>query len=182
MAPKGLVIAVSGKPGAGKTTYAKAISQALNIRYVSIGSLFREIALKKGVDLLGFHRIAEGDAEYDLTVDRLALEEARKGNVIVEGHLAGWTLRDIADLKIFFTVPLEVGALRISKRDGKPFEEALQEVKFREESNRRRYLKIYGYDIADLTIYDLVVNTDKWSKEFLVEAIIGMVKNLLKLA
>lgn len=176
-----LVIAISGKPGAGKTTYAKAISQALNLRYLSVGSFFREIALRKGVDLLSLHKIAEGDEEYDLMVDRLALEEAKKGNVVVEGHLAGWILKDLADLKIYLTVPLEVGALRISRRDGKPFEEALREVKLREESNRRRYLKIYGYDIADLSVYDLVINTDKWSKEFLLEAVVNMVKSALKI-
>lgn len=182
MASNRLVVAVSGKPGAGKTTYAKAISQALNLRYVSIGALFREIALKRGVELLSFHKLAEKDKGYDLAIDNLALEEAKRGNVVVEGHLAGWVLKDVADLKIYFTAPLEARASRISKRDCKSLEDALQEIRLREESNRKRYLEIYGYDLADLSVYDLVINTDKWSKEYLTETVVSMVKSALKIA
>ncbi len=40
----GLVITLSGLHGTGKTTYAKPLSQIFNLRHISAGILFRQIA------------------------------------------------------------------------------------------------------------------------------------------
>ena len=154
-----LAIAISGKPGTGKTVYAKHLSRVFGLRYVSSGELFRRIAQERGLDLLELHRLAEQDASIDLEVDRRAIEEARRGGAVVEGHLAVWVLRDIADLKVVLVAPLSVRAERVAKRDGKNVEEALREIERREESNRARALKYYGIDIEDLSAADLVINT-----------------------
>jgi cytidylate kinase len=113
----GLVIAISGKPGAGKTTYAKEVARLFNLRYVSSGSLFRQLAIERGVSLVELHKLAEKDFGIDRIVDGRAVEEAKRGDVVVEGHLAGWVLRDFSDLRIFFTAPLEVRAMRVAARD-----------------------------------------------------------------
>ncbi|MEM4906212.1 MAG: (d)CMP kinase, partial [Sulfolobales archaeon] len=39
-----LVIAVSGRPGSGKTTLAKSLADSLGLRYVSSGGIFRRMA------------------------------------------------------------------------------------------------------------------------------------------
>lgn len=152
-------VAVSGKPGTGKTTYAKFIAERFGLRYVSSGRLFRSIAEQRGLDLLQLHKLAEQDNSIDLEVDRRAIEEAKRGGVVIEGHLAVWLLKDLADVKIIFTAPLEVRVRRITEREGKSIQEALEDVKQREESNRIRTLKYYGVDIEDLSVGDLVVNT-----------------------
>lgn len=154
-----LVVAVSGKPGSGKTTYAKHIAATFGLRYVSSGGLFRKIAEERGLSLLELHRLAEEDESIDLEVDRRALEEAASGGAVVEGHLAVWLLKDVADLKIVFTAPLRVRAERVAKREGKSVDEALAEILSREESNRRRALKYYNIDIEDLSPCNLVIDT-----------------------
>ncbi|MCS7104494.1 MAG: AAA family ATPase [Thermofilaceae archaeon] len=156
---KRLTIAISGKPGAGKTTYAKHLANTFKLRYVSNGELFRRIAEERNIDLIELHKVAELDDSIDLEVDRRAAEEAKRGGVVIEGHLAAWVLKDLADLKILLTAPLSVRADRIAKREQKSLEDALREVKAREESNRMRALKYYNIDIEDLSGIDLIINT-----------------------
>jgi len=174
------VITVSGPPGSGKTTYAKKIAEVFGLRYFSTGRYFRELAIKQGMSLKKFHLKAEKDSKIDYEVDRKALEEAKKGGVVLDGHLTGWTAKDYADIKIYLTAPLQVRAKRIAKRDMKSVEEALEEIKLREESNKRRYLKFYGINIDDLSIYDIVINTSKWSKETIEKVLINLVENYLR--
>jgi len=154
-----IVIAVSGVPGAGKTTYARFIAKEYNLRYVSNGQLFRQYAKEKGLTLIELHKMAEKDPSIDLMIDRRTLEEAMKGNVVVEGHLVPWIVKDIADVKIYVKAPLTVRVKRIAKREKRPIDEVLRETVIREYSQRVRFLYFYGIDIVDLSIYDLVIDT-----------------------
>ncbi len=71
--------------------------------------------------------------------------------------------KDQADIKIFVTAPLEVRVNRIAQRDKNSYEDALRETTKRENSERMRYKNIYNIDIQDLSIFDIILNTDKWS-------------------
>lgn len=175
-----LVIAISGPPGSGKTTYAKIIAKRFKLRYVSAGSLFRETAKKLGLSLEEFHKLAEKDKKYDLMVDKRSIEEAKKGSVVIEGHLTSWILKDIADIKIYVTAPLKERAKRVASRDKITIEQALKEIKEREESNRRRYLQLYGIDIKDLSIFDLIINTAKLSIEDVINVICAYIEGYLR--
>lgn len=176
-----IIIAVSGKPGTGKTTYAKHLAREFKLRYVSSGEVFRRIAQERGIDLVELHKLAERDQSIDREVDARALEEAKRGGVVVEGHLAAWLLRDVADLKIVLTAPLEVRAERVSKREGRPIDRVMEEVKAREESNRARALKYYGVDIEDLSIADIVINTAVFDIEGIKRALEVLVREYLRL-
>ncbi len=156
---RGISIALSGTPGSGKTTYARFIARRYGLRYVSNGMLFREMARERGVPFLEFHKLAEEDESIDLEVDRRALEAAKQGCVVVEGHLAAWVLRDVVDVVVLIDAPLEIRARRVAERDGKSFEDALRELKEREKSNARRARRYYNVDIHDYRIADLYVRS-----------------------
>ncbi|MEM0369221.1 MAG: AAA family ATPase [Pyrobaculum sp.] len=158
-----VVIAVSGQPGSGKTTIAREIAKALDIPMVSSGAIFRELAAKSGMDLIEFHKYAETNPEIDKAVDTLAIERAKKGDVVLEGHLTAWVVRPYADLCIYLKAAKEIRARRISIRDNKTYEDALREVEEREVLNRKRYQAIYGIDIRELSIFDLVLDTSHLS-------------------
>ncbi len=175
-----IVITVSGPPGSGKTTYAKVIAEKFGLRYFSTGRYFRELAMKYGMSLKKFHYKAEKDSKIDYEVDKKALEEARRGGVVLDGHLTGWTAKDYADIKIYLTAPLQVRAKRIAKRDMVSMDEAMEEIKIREESNKRRFLKFYGININDLSIYDIVINTEKWDEETIKQTLINLIEKYLK--
>lgn len=176
-----ITIAVSGKPGAGKTTYARHLARVFELRYVSSGELFRRIAQEKGMDVVELHRLAEQDSSIDLEVDARALEEAKRGGVVVEGHLAAWLLREVADLKVVLTAPLNIRVERVASREGKSFDEAMLEVRTREESNRLRALKYYGVDIEDLSVADIVVNTAVLDIEGVKRVLEAFVREYLRL-
>lgn len=154
-----VVIAISGQPGSGKTTVAREVANILKLPMASSGSIFRELAAKYGVDLLQFHKYAESHVEIDKMIDSMALERAKNGDVVLEGHLTAWLVRPHADVCIYLKAEREVRARRIAIRDGRLFEEAVRDMDEREELNRRRYLAIYGIDIRDLSIFDLVLDT-----------------------
>jgi len=175
-----LVITVSGPPGSGKTRHAKRIAEIFGLRYFSIGKYFRELALKQGITLEKFHLKAERNSQYDFEVDKRAIIEAKKGNVVLDGHLTGWIAKKYADIKIYLTAPLRIRAKRIAKRDGKTLEEALEEIKVREESNKKRYMKFYGIDLNDLSIYDIVINTEKWSEQEVEEVLVKLIKSYIE--
>jgi len=171
-----LVIAVSGPPGSGKTTIAKKIAEVLKLRYVSSGGLFRELAKKMGLSLIELNRLASQNPEIDRMIDGRAREEARRGSVVIDGHLAAWVLKDIAHIKIYITAPPNVRFKRIAERDGKPINEVIEETETRERLELERFKRIYGIDVRDLTIFDLVVNNEGLTPEATIDFILRYIK------
>jgi len=175
----GLVIAISGLPGSGKTSLARRLAEKLGLKYLSLGEIFRRLARERKLTLEELSRIAEEDASIDKAIDDKAIEEASKGCIVVDGHISAWTLENTAHLKVLVMAPINVRAERIARRDGKSIEEALTEIRVREESESRRFMKFYGINIFDLSIFDLIVNSEKFSEEEVFEIVMTAVKAVL---
>jgi len=154
-----IVITISGTAGTGKSTEAKLHSKKFGLRYVSADSIFRKMAEEKGMSLEQFSKFVEEHPEIDKEIDERTIEEAKKGNVIIEGRLAAWFTRDFESFDIRLCCPLDIVVERIAKRENIPIEVARAETIAREESAKKRYKELYGIDISDLSIYDLVLNT-----------------------
>ncbi len=178
---RGPVIAVSGPPGSGKTTYARRLAEDLGFEFYSAGMFFRRLAKEKGLSLVELNELAARDPSIDLEIDRMTYEAGLRGRVVVEGHLVAWVLRDVADVKIYVNAPLEVRVRRIAERDGIPLEQALRETVRRENLHRKRFYEYYGIDIGDLSIFDLVVDTSRLGIEDVYETILGFVRRVLGL-
>jgi cytidylate kinase len=158
MSKRRLVITVAGPHGAGRTTQAKRLAGAFKLRYVSTGTLFRERAQQLRVSLEEMTRIAAGDDSFDRFLDDRAKQETRKGKIVLDATLSGWVAED-PDIRIYLTAPLDVRILRISEREGRDVNEVEKETRLREETEAERFRRYYAYDVADLTIYDVVLNT-----------------------
>lgn len=168
---KPMRMTISGLPGSGTTTVAKLLSDELSMELISAGEMFRQIAREKKLQLERFNKLAENSADFDRLIDEKQGEEAMKReNVIVEGRLSGFFV-PAADLKIWLKAPSEIRARRIAAREGITYEEALSAMKYREHSENRRYEKYYGITLDDLSIYDLVINSSRWSEKYIVEMI-----------
>jgi cytidylate kinase len=159
------VITIGGLHGTGKSSIADAVAKRFNLRRISAGATFRGLAKERGLTLEEFCRVAEGDEEIDKLIDDAQRKEAEIGNAVIDGQLAAWMAGDHADLKILLTAPLEVRIKRIASRDGSDFEFARRETIQREGSEKARYLEYYKVDVSDLSIYDLILNTGKYSLE-----------------
>ncbi len=163
--PGQMIITVSGPHGTGKSTYAAHLSRELGLRHVSAGLLFRRLAKEKHLSLEEFGQAALEDPSIDKRVDEATLKEGEKGDVVVDGQLAGWVLRNVADLRIYLTAPEKVRLERIAKRDGASFEDARKQTLHREKVQSERYQRHYGFEVEDRSIYHLVVDTSLLPKE-----------------
>ncbi len=164
------VIAIAGRHGTGKSTTAKIVAQTLNLDYYSTGILFRQLAKAKKMTLEEFSRHAEGRPEIDKQLDGAVAARARQGNVVVEGQLVGFLVRDIPGcFKVLLTAPDEVRLQRMAERDAEDRQKKLQETLAREKSEQERFLDFYGYDLRDpetqLGLYELIINTASLSAE-----------------
>lgn len=160
-----MIITVSGPHGTGKSTYAARLAEALHIRHVSAGALFRRIAKERKISLEELGRKALEDRSIDKLVDGRTMAEAEKGNLVIDGQLAGWVLKDRSDLRIYLTAPENVRLERIAKRDKVTLEEARVQTGQRESVQRERYSKHYGFQIEERSIYHLVLDTSLGSIE-----------------
>ncbi len=167
-----MIIAISGPPGSGKTTIGRELAKKLSFDFISGGMAFRELARKNGVSVMELNKLAESNPEIDRQVDSLLVSMAKgMKNAVIESHLAGWLLKDISDIKIYIWAPLEIRAQRIAKRDGISYETALAQIIDREWSHYKRFLQYYGYDITNLALFDLVINSGFLSVDQTVDII-----------
>jgi len=176
---RGPVIIVSGPPGSGKSTYARRLAGDLGLRLFSTGAIFRRIASEMGLSLVELSRLAERDPSIDLRIDRATLEEARRGGVVIDSHLAAWIAWRHADYLVYVKAPLWVRAARIAARDGSPLEDALYEAAEREASQWERFSRLYGVDIRDTSIFHVVVDTSSYGVEETYRIILEGARRLL---
>ncbi len=175
------IIAISGPHGSGKSTAARKLADRIGYKYVSAGKLFREMANKNNLSLEEYSKKAETYEEIDRLIDNRTLELAEKfDNLIIDAQLSGWLLRDKACLLVYITAPFEVRVNRISNRDGKNLEKIRQETMLREKSEKMRYKSLYNIDIIDTSIYDIIVNTARFSAEDCAEILFCASKTIIR--
>jgi cytidylate kinase len=175
----GLVITVSGPHGSGKSTYAKALAESLNLRYVCAGVIFRQMARERGMSLEQFGVLAAKDRQIDFMIDDRTRREAEAGRVVIDAQLAAWIVNGLADVKLLLTASDAIRYKRIADRDGISTSIAAEETRNREKVQRERYKRYYNIDVDDLTIYDLKIDTDLTSVEETKNNIVDAVKRFL---
>jgi len=161
-----MLLTVSGPAGSGKSTTAADIARTLGIEHVSGGDIFRTLAAERGYTPVEFNELAEDDPDIDRDLDRRLREIAlERDDLVLESRLAGWLAGDEADFRFWLDAPLSVRAARVADREDKSVEVAREETVRRERSEAKRYEAYYGIDIADLSIYDVALNTARWGPE-----------------
>ncbi len=170
-------ITVGGLPGSGKSTFARLLAERLGIEYLSAGQIFRAMADESGISLEEFSRRAESDHEIDRKIDQAQVRMARDRDVVIDSRLSAWVIEK-PSLKVCLIADYQERSRRIAQRDGISMEEAIRRVKQREESERSRYMDIYGIDLRDMEIYDIVVNSGR----FLPDQIVAIVLKAFDIA
>jgi len=175
-----IIITISGAHGTGKSLYAREVAERFNLRLITAGKIFRERAEEMGLSLEEFNRLAGRDERIDKEIDSWMVEEARKGEVVADGRLTGWLLKDVAHLRICLTAPLEERVRRIAERDGVSLEEARKETLAREAYERERFIHYYNIDIEDLSPYNIILDTSLADIETMKGVILSLVEGYLK--
>jgi cytidylate kinase len=77
----------------------------------------------------------------------------------------------VAALKAFLVAPANVRYGRVALREGITAEQAGKLSAERERDERARYIENYAFDVSDVTIYDMVIDSSVESAEEIVRRI-----------
>lgn len=169
--PKPTII-FDGLSGSGKSTIGKALAKKFGLKYWDGGDALKELAVRKGYKPGGkdwwegpagreFLAERDRDPDFDKEVDRINLEKARRGGYVMTSRTLPYL--GAPGIKIWLAVSEKVRAHRIAGRDKISFEEALAKNKERDKTDALIYKRLYGFDLGDLSPFDLIVDTDKLS-------------------
>jgi cytidylate kinase len=173
-----VLLTLSGLPGSGTSTLARRVAAELGIERLDGGSVFRALAAEQHLDLAEYARLAEHDEAIDRALDERLTDRARQGTVLLESRLSGWLVHRAAlgGYKVWLACGEVERARRVAEREDRNPSEALAHNQAREASERVRYRGYYGIDLADLTIYDLVLDSTERSPSSLETELLAGVR------
>jgi CMP/dCMP kinase len=161
-----VVIAIDGPAGAGKSTVARAVADALGFTYLDTGAMYRAVALARlrgeaqvevgfeggrvvlnGEDVSGEIRTPEVSEEASRVAAERAVREQMvqrqrelmaTGDWVAEGRDIGTVVAPQAEVKVFLTADPRERAQRRAKELGVEVERVLEEQQARDERDSTR--------------------------------------------
>lgn len=169
-------ITITGNLGSGKTSICKVL-QEKGYEVISAGSIFREVAVEKGVSVIELNEMCKKDPNLDYEIDarseRLGKE---KDGVIFDSRMA-WNFVDDS-FKVFILVNVSEATRRVYsgvQRNAESYdsmEQAAEMLRDRAELERRRFKDLYHVDYYDARNYNLIIESTNASPAQLAEEII----------
>lgn len=176
-----MIITLAGTAGSGKSTVAKLVAKKLNLKHHSTGDFMRSIAEQRKISLLELSKLAEKDQSIDEELDQRQVELGRsEDNFIIDGRLSFHFIPN--SKKFFLTADFDTRAKRIladniRKEHNINIETTKQNMRAREESEKKRYKVYYNLDTNDPSNYNLVIDTTDISAKEAAEKIIKFIEN-----
>jgi cytidylate kinase len=164
-------IAISGPPGAGRSTLLKnlkPIVEPIGWETFSGGDWSRQFSIESGnhnAEDTTHHFANDVSEEVDHQIDLALREKLHDSNnhVAVESWIAGWNMRGIKHvLKVLLMCDDALRIDRVVNRDSITVEQAKQHLREREESNLSKWSRMYNVPKEEFwhpKHYDLIINT-----------------------
>jgi len=171
-----MIITISGEAGSGKSTISKIISEKLNLKQYSTGTIQRKIANEMGISIVELGEIEKQDKSIDNKID-LETEKIGKeeNNFLMDSWLAAKFIPQA--YKIFLKADIENRVKRRLNQKRKEenfydFEIAKKQMLQRENTNQKRWIDFYNFDYKDEKNYDLIIDTTNMSVKEVVDFIL----------
>lgn len=162
-------IAISGRPGAGRSTLLKNLKEhlaPLGWELFSGGDWARQFAIQSGKHDpkdMKHHKATDYGDDIDHQIDAAMRKKLSDPSVhmAVESWIAGWNMRGMKHvLKVLLMCDDALRIDRIVNRDNISVDEAKTHIHEREDANLSKWGRMYGVsDFWDPKYYDLVLNT-----------------------
>jgi len=183
------IISIAGAPGSGKSSTADGVAKELGFRRFSSGDFMRNIALERGISLNELSALAEKDDSIDTSIDNENKKVGKMNKLVVDSRLAFHFIPD--SFKVYLDLPLEiakdrilnnlkVNKLRQESENSTTPEEIYKKITERLESEKKRYMELYGIDHTDKKNFDLVIDTNKNNLQEVVQIIISAYKKWIE--
>ena len=171
------IISLTGDLGSGKSTVSNLLIKQLNYDYIYTGKIQREIADRYNMTTFELNKYAETHPEIDEEIDSTFKSLNESTDLVVDSRLAWFFIPK--SFKVFLKTDLMVSVNRISgdqQRGSEKYaskEEAAKKIVERKESENKRYMELYGANCADLSNFDLVVDTSFVTPENVADVILA---------
>lgn len=162
-------IAISGRPGAGRSTLLnnlRSYLEPLGWEIFSGGEWARKFAIESGKhkpDDRKHHKATDYGDDIDHQIDAAMRKKLSDPHVHValESWIAGWNMQGLQHvLKVLLMCDESLRIDRVVNRDNTTVEEAKKHLEEREAENIGKWKRMYGTsDFWDPKHYDLVINT-----------------------
>lgn len=162
-------IAISGPPGAGRSTLLrnlKPIVESWGWKTFSGGEWARQFAIQTGKHNPNdkkHHLATDYSDDIDHQIDAAMREKLQDpaAHYAVESWIAGWNMRGLPHvLKVLLTCNDALRIDRLVNRDNLTVDQAKTHIQMRQEANFAKWKRMYGVtDFWDPKYYDLVIDT-----------------------
>lgn len=175
-------ISITGNLGSGKSSVAKILKEN-GYEIFSTGSVFRQLAMEKGVSVEEFNRqvneaASRGDRSVDKMIDDTTTRiDAERDNVVFDSRLA-WNFAP-KSFKVFVITDIDESSRRVFNDSVRASSEAYQSQEecrraliHRQKLETVRYKEIYGIDYYDMSNYNLVIESTNALPEEIAQEIL----------
>ena len=162
---KTIHISITGDLGSGKSTVAKIICEKLNFKYLSTGSIQRQLGQEMGMNTLEFNKFMTENKEIDTYIDQKLIDlNDQEEPYVLDSRLAWHFVKK--SFKVYLVASDDVAATRVLNdgiRVGEPSAADLQskinDLRERRKIEGERFEKQYGVRPNIDTDFDAVIDT-----------------------
>ena len=183
------IITINGGPGSGKSSTADNIAKILEFKRFSSGDFMRKIALERNITLNELSTKAETDDSIDKSIDEQVKKAGEMDKIVIDSRLAFHWIPN--SFKVYLDLPPEISKQRIlnnlkenklrqQSEGSSDINEVYQKINHRLESEKKRYIELYGINHTNKDNFDLVIDTNKNNLQEVVDIIVSEYKKWIK--
>jgi cytidylate kinase len=115
--------------------------------------------------------------DYRDLIQRVVLELADRGDAVIVGHAAQYTLRERSGIvRVLIHGSFDRRVERVAKEQNMDQEQATAFVRQYDKDRTELLKRLYHFDWLDASMYELTMNTDRLSEDFAVETVVAAAK------